>query len=258
MKTLAYFTLLVWFLLIAINFSFANNSNDIFYREIYDIFHKQKYTINIREDLGKGRVILNLLENKKVIDNLTIIHVQGVKKSETIADTFLLLTFPVRGGTGIGIYITKIFSVKGGKLFENLVLKTTYREDQKFLGKTLIQRYNVFFILQGSSYRDFALHVNESNYLDDKTKDPRRQEDWKKVFTIPFDHEEMIFTNGTASLNGEFFLIVFKTNLEEEKCQFKNKIVKKLFLEKQKWFHINNKWYAIGENERTLTRMWGD
>jgi len=251
MKTLVYCTVLLWFLFIPSNFVFAADTNDISYREIYDIYHKQKYKVSIQEDPAEEKIILNLLDNNKILDSKSIINAAEVTQSETLSDTFLAVMYRVRGGTGIGINMTQIFSIKRGKLFESLILETTYREDQDFGGKTLVDRYNALLILQGSSYKNFALHVKESEYLDDKMKDRPRHEDWKETFTIPFDLDEMIFTNGKATLNGEFIFVFFKTKIEEEKRQLNNKTVKRLAIKTQEFLHIDGKWFARGRGKRS-------
>jgi hypothetical protein len=219
---------------------------------MYDIYHKQKYTVCIRKELWEDRVILQLLDNKKVLDSITIINVRGITKSETFSNIFLSLTFSRRAGSGIGVRLTKLLSIRAGKLFESLFLFTTHREESYLYN----ENYMVIFDLRGMSYKDFSLSIKESEYLDDKTEKPARHEEWEKTFTIPFDAEEMIFANGQTTLDGEFKFVIFKIHWEkmENKQLLTNKRVKKLILKKQAYIHIDNKWYAE-KKDKTLLEM---
>ena len=149
-------------------------------------------------------------------------------------------------GTGGGVKWIKLYSVKAGKLFQSLDIATNYSS----IGALGQHKYNVNYNLEGSSYKDFFLSVEESLYVHSELEDPPQHEEWKETYTILFDSEDMIFANGQTILNGEF---IFENRKPREKRQLTNKEVKKLTLRNQERLYMDNKWYI--REGRTLTEI---
>jgi len=218
------------------NIVYAEDSDEVFNDEIYDIYHQQNYTVRIHYYLDEPRIVVSLCDEEEVLDRVTIwywIDTNG----EMLTDTFLQLTFARSLGSGSGGERIALFSVKAGKLFESLDIATNY-SDISTLGQQ--HEYKVNFNLEGNSYKDFSLRVEESLYVYNELKDPPQHEEWKETYTIPFDSEEMIFANGQTTLSGEFIL---ENRKPREKRQLINKQVMKFTLRNQERLYMDNKWY---------------
>jgi hypothetical protein len=244
MRTLIYSILFLCYLLIPQNFAPATNINEIYDYKIYDVYHRQKYNVNI-DDNFSGKVLLKLLNKEEILVNITI-YDWYVSNTKILNETFLLMSLTRPVGSGVGVEITKLFSVKDGKLFESIFLRTSYNSTSTFPVEK--ERYMTTFTLIGKTYEDFSLNIKESYFLHSEIEKPPKNVQWTESFIIPFNPQEMIFANDQTVLNGEF---TFKNRKPSEQRLLTNKSVKKLTLRDQQYLSIDSKWYL--QEGRTLT-----
>lgn len=247
MKILPY--LLIAFICFSTLTIFAQNSYPI-----YDIVHEIPYVVQIREKPEYSEVILFLQDsNKHVMDSLTISDVTGITDVSILKDTFVSITFSRRAGSGVKVRFTKLISAKEEKLFESLFLFTTnsFRMKKTFEDEvdnaTPIDEKSIYEIklsLQGSSYTEFKLFLEESSFVF-STIDPSANEDWKKTFVLNFDFQKMVFSNGRTVLAGSF---IYRYGVVEKELVFQNEEVPEITLIKQHYLYVNNSWCAQRDN----------
>ena len=222
------------------------------------------FEIKIIERPSRTRLSLVLSAGGKKIDNVEIqCDSRGVDSAGILANRFLWITQDVRAGSGEGAKITKLYLIKHSRLHECLVLPTwnasNHKEDFIWRSDSLrasapiesfFAKFEIGFGIRRIKYSNksrYQLMLRESTYVassHDLRSQPIRIESWARDWDIPLDVSDSIFWNNDTTLDGKW-MIRRHQNQSDTIVIFSNKIVKGVFLSKERLVMVDDRWFQI-------------
>jgi len=190
-------------------------------------FNNVKQVLNVKEIWSEEACILSLKGSEG--DILKVSGVSEIINKQVLADKFLKIEFRIRGGTGIHLRITKLFSVKKNRIYQVLSLLTQYQYQS--LGGNENENYGVKFSLLHNRALKIILTESGENLEGIKQK-------WSKQFTLSFDSLNMVFYNK----------IKYSTQVKTCDSIQKKSNIYAVELKNEKYFSLSNRWFQLVEN----------
>ncbi len=194
---------------------------------IFD-FNNVKQVLNIKEAWSKDQCILSIKSIKP--DTLKVNGVAEIINKQILFRKFLQIEFRIRGGSGIHLRVTKLFSIKNDKIYQTLSLLTTY--EYTSINKNDNENYSVKFTLFHDNIAYKIGLIESAGNLD------RIKKKWSKQFALFFDSQNMVFYNKKIS---------------ESKVKLCNSMLDKtglyaIELKSEKYINLNNTWYRMRQD----------